>query len=152
MKTLWVCFVVFLAIVGYVASRPADNSVQKQAAIEIPANTDALKANEKNKAVAALTAAKDVKTIATAGTLLLVMPYGPCGTVMRMGKVWIWNGDASPAFLPSGYLNINGEPVAAFDTQYEAMAAAFTGCEFEYQSMKAQRDLNQRALEEPPTK
>jgi len=41
MKPMWICFVVFLAVVGYVASRPPDNSEQKQIARDAARETNA---------------------------------------------------------------------------------------------------------------
>jgi len=93
------------------------------------------------RALAAITSAPDVKLIGPTQNMF-VMPYGPCGIVEPIGKVWVWSGEPSPSHPPDGYLTINDTSTLAYYTKEDALAAAFDGCEQQYKRMKSERDFD----------
>jgi hypothetical protein len=78
----------------------------------------------------ALAAAPDVQLVVPqGGGVIVMMPFGPCGTLSRIGQEYVWNGAAGA---------VDGN---IFDTKDEAIIAAANECESTYLRIKKHRDL-----------
>jgi hypothetical protein len=86
----------------------------------------------------ALAAAPDVQLVVPeGGGVMVMMPYGPCGTLSRIGQEYVWNGAAGP---------VDGN---IFDTKEEAIIAAANECESTYLRIKKHRELSSRMATSP---